>query len=304
MPTMTQSGSTESGDPITVELRAIEPADAGECARIVYQAFGDVHDQHHFARDFPTPEAAEQLTSAFIAHPSIWGVVAESDGRIVGSNFVDERGAIRGVGPITVDGRAQGRGFGRRLMEAALARSKDAAGVRLFQDSFNAGSLSLYASLGFEVKEPAVVLSGTPRSGPTDGTAVRPLEEGDLGECESLCLRVHGFERTNELRDAIGAPVLAPFVAVRDGRITAYATTLTFFPAAYAVAETDDDMRALLLGALAAGEQPASFLLPTRQAGLFRLCLEEGLRVVKPMTYMAIGDYREPRGCWIPSVLY
>ena len=63
-------------------------------------------------------------------------------------------------------------------------------------------------------------------------------------------------------------------------------------------------MRALILGALAAGEAPASFLLPTRQAELFRWCLDEGLRVVKPMTYMAIGEYREPDGCWIPSVLY
>ena len=63
-------------------------------------------------------------------------------------------------------------------------------------------------------------------------------------------------------------------------------------------------MRALILGALAAGEQPASFLLPTRQAGLLRWCLAEGLRVIKPMTHMAIGEYPEPRGSWIPSVLY
>ena len=63
-------------------------------------------------------------------------------------------------------------------------------------------------------------------------------------------------------------------------------------------------MRALVLGALHAGEQPASFLLPTRQAALFRWCLAEGLRVVKPMTYMAIGAYREPAGRWIPSVSY
>jgi hypothetical protein len=25
---------------------------------------------------------------------------------------------------------------------------------------------------------------------------------------------------------------------------------------------------------------------------------------VKPMTYMSIGEYRQPDGCWIPSVLY
>lgn len=302
MPTMNERTATGRGT--GVELRPIEPADADECARIVYEAFGGIHDHHHFERDFPSLEAAEQLTNAFIAHPSIWGVVAESDGEIVGSNFVDERGPIRGLGPITVDPRAQGQGAGRRLMQAALERSRGAAGIRLFQDSFNVGSLSLYASLGFEVKEPAVVMSGRPRSGPAAGIEVRPLEQADVRECEQLCLRVHGFERTTELRDAIEVPVLSPFVAVRDGRITAYATTLTFFPAAYAVAESGDDMRALILGALAAGEQPASFLLPTRQAGLLRWCLEEGLRVVKPMTYMATGEHREPAGPWIPSVLY
>jgi len=300
----TTNERTATGRGTGVALRPLEPADADECARIVYEAFGGIHDHHHFERDSPSLEAAEQLTSAFIAHPSIWGVVAESDGEIVGSNFVDERGPIRGLGPISVHLKAQGLGVGRRLMEAALERSEETRGIRLFQDSFNVASLSLYASLGFEVKEPAAVISGTPRSSPAAGVEVRPLEEEDLQACEDLCLMVHGFERTNELRDAIEVPVLCPVAAVRDGRITAFATTLTFFPAAYAVAETEDDMRALILGALAAGEEPASFLLPARQAGLLRWCLEEGLRVVKPMTYMAIGEYRQPTGCWIPSVLY
>jgi GNAT superfamily N-acetyltransferase len=302
MPGTTDSTGTARG--ALIELRSIEPADRDECARILYEAFGGLHDYHRFPRDFPTLEVAQQLPSSFIAHPAIWGVVAEAEGRIVGSNFLDERGSITGVGPITVDPKAQGHGVGRRLMKAVMERGAGARGMRLFQDSFNMQSLSLYASLGFEVKEPAVVMSGTPRSGPPAGIEVRPLEEGDLEQCESLCLTVHGFERTNELRDAIQLPVFSPAVALRDGRITAYATTLTFFPAAYAVAETEDDMRALITGALAAGDEPASFLLPTRQAGLFRWCLSEGLRAVKPMTYMSIGEYREPDGCWIPSVLY
>lgn len=301
--TQTTEAGPSAGD-ATVELRAIEPGDAGECARIVYEAFGGIHDHHRFVRDFPTLEAAKQLVGAFIVHPSIWGVVAERDGRIVGSNFLDERGPVRGLGPITVDPQARGLGVGRRLMWAALERSRQAAGVRLLQDSFNVGSLSLYASLGFEVREPAVVMSGRPKSGPVAGIEVRPLEERDIGECEGLCVAVHGFERTRELRDAIEHPAISPFAAVRNGRITAYATTLTFFPAAYAVAKTADDMRGLLLGALAAGDEPGSFLLPTRQADLFRWCLDDGLRVVKPMTYMTIGAYREPAGAWIPSVLY
>ena len=298
----TESKRTRSAEGIVV--RAIEPADGDECARIVYEAFAGVHDHHRFPRDFPTLEAASQLTGSFIAHPRIWGVVAEADERIIGSNFLDERGPIRGVGPITIDPDVQGRGVGRRLMEEVIARGAEARGIRLFQDAFNMQSLALYASLGFEVREPAVVMIGTPKSGPPGGIQVRPLEESDVEECERLCLSVDGFERTSELRDAIQTPALSPVVAVRDGRITAYATTVTFFPAAYGVAETEDDLCALIAGALEAGEVPASFLVPTRQAGLFRWCLSQGLRPIKPMTYMTLGEYREPDGGWIPSVLY
>ena len=61
---------------------------------------------------------------------------------------------------------------------------------------------------------------------PVDGVEVRPVKEDDLDECEALCKKVHGFERTNELRDATHA--FAPVVAERDGRIVAYATTVSF----------------------------------------------------------------------------
>jgi GNAT superfamily N-acetyltransferase len=287
-----------------IVVRAVEPADGDECARIVYEAFAGVHDYHRFPRDFPTVEAASQLTGSLIAHPRFWGVVAEADGRIVGSNFLDERGPVLGVGPITIDPDVQGCGVGRRLMEEVIGRGAGARGIRLFQDSFNMQSLALYASLGFEVREPAVVMTGTPEGGPPSGIEVRSLEEGDVAECERLCLRVHGFERTDELRDAFRAPMLSPVVAVRDGRITAYATTVTFFPAAYGVAETEDDMCALIAGALVGGEVPASFIVPTRQGVLFRWCLSQGLRPIKPLTYMTLGEYRKPQGGWIPSILY
>jgi GNAT superfamily N-acetyltransferase len=287
-----------------VELRPIEPDDRDATARIVYDAFAGIADHHRFPRDFPTLEAATGLVDIFISHPSIWGVVAERDGTIVGSNFLDERGPVRGVGPITVDPTAQAAGLGRRLMQAVIERGKDAAGIRLLQDSFNMGSLALYASLGFEVAEPVVVMGGRPRVTPPQDVEVRPLVHDDVDEAERLYVSVHGFERTNELRDALEAPGLQPFAAFRDGRLVAYATTLSFFPAAYGVAETQDDMAALAAGALAATDAPASFLLPTRQHELFRWCLQAGLRTVKPMTYMTMGDYRRPRGAWMPSVLY
>src|SRR5687767_6815276 len=202
------------------------------------------------------------MMGAWIPHPSVWGVVAEKDGRIVGSNFLDERSPIRGVGPITVDPEGQNGGVGRRLMEAVIERGEGAPGIRLLQDAFHMRSLCLYESLGFDVKEPVAVTTGKPRSGPVDAVEVRPLAEADIEECGALCERVHGFPRTNELPDALHA--MTPFVAVRDGRITAYSTSVSFWPMNHGVAETEDDMRALLLGAASATGEPLAFLVPLR----------------------------------------
>jgi predicted N-acetyltransferase YhbS len=296
---MTPTTSTAAASEVTI--REAAPADAEACARICFEAFGAIHDHHRFPRDFPALEAATGLMASWIPHPSVWGVVAEVDGRIAGSNFLDERGPIRGVGPITVDPQGQNTGVGRRLMQAVLERGKGAPGIRLLQDGFHMRSLSLYESLGFDVKEPVAVASGSPSSDRPDGVEVRALAEDDLDECEALCKQVHGFERTNELRDSLQA--FKPFVAVRDGRIAAYASSVSFWPMNHGVAQGDEDMQALLLGAAAAVDEPIAFLVPLRSE-LFRWALGAGLRLVKPMNLMALGEYREPRGAWFPSVLY
>jgi GNAT superfamily N-acetyltransferase len=305
MPSATQTApaNRQAAPQPDIRLRGIEPGDHEGVARIAYEAFAGIHDRHRFPRDFPTLDVARELVAAFSAHPSIWGVVAESDGRVVGSNFLDERGPVRGVGPITVDPDAQAAGVGRLLMEAVIERGARGDGIRLLQDSFNTASLALYSSLGFRVEEPVALISGTPRVTP-HGVDVRPLVAGDLSACEELHMSVHGFERTRELRDAVESPGLTPYAALREGRIVAYAATLHDFGAAYAVAESEDDLCALIAGAVEPDGPPASFLLPLHQRDLLRWCLAAGLRIVKPMNYMAIGRYRRPEGAWIPSVLY
>ena len=290
-----------TAQPKEVTLREARPEDLETSAQICFDAFGGIHDHHRFPRDFPALEAVTGMLQVWIGHPAIWGVVAEIDGRIVGSNFLDERDPIRGVGPITIAPEAQNAGVGRRLMDAVLERGRDAPGIRLLQDGFHMRSLSLYASLGFDVTASCVVMNGTPRGQSAEGVEVRPLTEDDLDECEALCKRVHGFGRTGTLRDAIRA--FTPFAALREGRVVAYTTTPTFWPMAHGVAESDEDMEALLLGAAAVAEEPLGFLVPLR-SGLFRWCLQQGLRAVKPMNLMSRGEYQEPRGSWFPSVLY
>jgi GNAT superfamily N-acetyltransferase len=284
-----------------VTLREAKPGDVEALAQIVFDAFGSIHDHHRFQRDFPTIDAAMGMMSAWIPHPQVWGVVAEADGRIVGSNFLDERDSILGVGPITIAPDAQNAGVGRKLMEAVVERGKDADGIRLLQDGFHMRSLSLYTSLGFDAVAPCIVMTGTPRSGPVAGVQVRPLEESDLDACAAICEKVHGFPRSGALADA--AHAFNPYVAERDGRIVAYAAAPTFWPMSHGVAETEEDMKALLIGAGNESAEPIALLVPLL-SGLYRWALEEGLRAVKPMNVMALGSYQEPRGSWYPSVIY
>ena len=89
-------------------------------------------------------------------------------------------------------------------------------------------------------------------------------------------------------------------VVERNGRITGYATIIGFF--GHAVAETNDDLKALI-GAAKEFAGPG-FLLPTRNGELFRWCLTNGLRVTQPMTLMSKGEYKEPVGAFLPSILY
>ncbi len=285
-----------------IQLRPVAPGDAEACGRIIYEAFKGVSGRHGFRPDFPSAEAATGFAAHFIADPSVYGVAAEGGGRVVGSNFITEWDSIRGVGPITVDPDAQARGTGRRLMEAVIERGRNGAGVRLVQDSYNVASLSLYASLGFDVKEPLALLEGSIEGDAPAGFEVRRMGEGDLGAVNELCRKVHGFDRAGELQSL--GPALQPFVAVRAGSVTAYASAPNSWPLGHAVAEDEEGMCALLAGASMQSGAPLSFLLPTRQAGLFRWCLGRGLRVVKTMTLMALGEYVEPRGSYLPSVLY
>jgi len=289
---------------MNIKIRPMKPEEAGTCGRICYEAFKNLADCHGFPPDFPSPEFAIRLAQSFATNPEVYSIVAENeDGEIVGSNHLWEFDEIRAVGPVSVDPHKQSKGAGRKLMEAVIERGRDAAGIRLVQDAFNTASMSLYASQGFDVKEPLVMVTGAISGALPAGTEVRPIQAEDYAGCSELCRKIHGIERTGELKNT--PPFLTSFVAVRDGRITAYASAPHFWVLNYAVAETEEDMHAVLTGTgnLSNG-QPLSFLLPTRQTNLFRWCLKQGMRVVKSMTLMSMGKYEEPRGCFLPSVGY
>jgi GNAT superfamily N-acetyltransferase len=286
--------------PSPIGVRQAVDDDWLECGRVCYEAFARLADRHGFPHDFPTVEAASLPIRWMINHPEFYGIVAEQDGRILGSLFMDERGAIHAIGPISVDPTAQNAGVGRLLTSTAIERWRRSGkpGVRLVQIAYHNRSLSLYTKLGMDVKESFAAMYGEPIRERMPGYDVRPGTPRDQAACDDLCLRVHGHTRAGEVREAIEGGTLR--VVERLGRITGYTTKINYF--AHSVAETNDDLEALI----AAAEELATpgYLVPLTNGELFRWSLAHGMRVFFVVNLMALGIYQEPRGAYLPSVGY
>lgn len=111
--TMIGSVSPSAGVLAPIKLRPGTPDDGPAGGRIAYDAFGLISSGHNFPNDFPSVEIAIRELTSLLTNPGFYSVVAEIDGHVVGSNFLDERSSIAGLGPITVDPKVQNRQVGR-----------------------------------------------------------------------------------------------------------------------------------------------------------------------------------------------
>ncbi|MGH9688931.1 MAG: GNAT family N-acetyltransferase [Candidatus Acidiferrales bacterium] len=293
--------STTTATATAAQIRRARPEDAATCGKICWEAFNTVADQHRAPREMPPdPQMAIGLLSRIFSHPKFYCVVAEQKGRAIGSNCLDERGPISGVGPITVDPAVQNAGVGRQLMEAVVARSNEQkfAGCRLLQAGYHMRSLSLYTKLGFIERETVVRMQGPPIKKIMPEYSFRQATAADAAACNALCFRVHGHMRAGELADAIAQGNVT--VAEHDGRLVGYTTGLDYF--GHTVAESNRDLIAIL--AQAPSLEGRGIMVPVRNHEVFSWCLNHGLRSQHLNTLMTIGVYNEPQGAWLPSILY
>jgi hypothetical protein len=166
------------------------------------------------------------------------------------------------------------------------------------QTAYHYRSLSLYAKLGFAVRETLSVFQGSPRSTGAYGASVRQATDDDIADCDDVCRQVHGHDRHGELYHWVSLGTAR--VVERGGRITGYATGFGYFY--HGVGLTDDDVIALLASA---GEIAGlGILVPSRNTRLMAWCLANGLKIVQQSTLMSIGLYNEPQGSWLPSIGY
>src|SRR5215217_1776694 len=187
---------------MSIRLVTAEPHHVSELGRICFEAFREVHDRGCGTRDFPTVDFAQQVLGMLVQRDDFYRVSALDDGRVVGSNFLSLMDPVAGVGPITVDPSYQGQGVGRALMQNVMdyAQHNNIEQVRLFHDSFNLASLSLYASMGFDTKDSVALMQATPAA--EADNSVRPITEPDLPAIEELSKRIYKNSRRNEVAAA------------------------------------------------------------------------------------------------------
>src|ERR1700678_645526 len=101
-----------------IRIRPATAEDASACGKMSYDPLFSISQAHGFPCDLPSPEVPIGFLSMLFSAPGFYAIVAEIHGRVIGSNVLDERSIVHGVGPITIDPTVQNHGSGRKLMQA------------------------------------------------------------------------------------------------------------------------------------------------------------------------------------------
>jgi predicted N-acetyltransferase YhbS len=285
-------------------IRPIEQNDAESCGKIGYEAHKAISSAHGYPSEQPSEEFGIGLIRRLLGNPNSWGVLAERQGKTLGSIFLHRfpPSPVAVIGPLTVDPSAEG-GVGRMLMDAALtqARKQKHDQVRLVQSPSHIRSFVLYTKSGFTLREPLFLMEGQPiKGGNTTSSAKVHLvsDDNDISVCNKLCKSVYGFSREMELRQAKDQGVAT--MIEQGGVITGYAAGIGIF--GHAVAKSNEELKALIANASAI--LGPGFFAPARNYELINWLLENGFQIGWPANLMTIGPYREPQTPFLPSLAY
>lgn len=288
---------------LTVTTPAIRPMEAGDadaCGRVAFEAHQHVATLHHTPPEHPTVEFSIAMFSTKLRDPRCTGWVSERAGQVVGSVFLNTfTPTVAAIGPLTVLPACEG-GVGRALMQQALehASASGVDSVRLVQSPSHLRSLALYASLGFEVREPLAMTSGALPEHGIAGAATRRATAADIPQCDAVAARTTGVCRHSELHQAIERGTAT---VIERGRVVrGYSTGVGI--TGHVVADTTEDLIALLCGT---PRLPGpGFFVPIRNGMLLQWSLASGLRLAWPALLMTKGTYAPVTGAYVPSIAF
>jgi ribosomal protein S18 acetylase RimI-like enzyme len=281
-------------------IRPMEAADADACGRVAFEAHQHVAALHHTPAEHPTVEFSIGMFTTKLRDPRCTGWVSERSGRVVGSVFLNAfTPTVAAIGPLTVLPACEG-GVGRALMRKALeyASASGVDSVRLVQSPSHLRSLALYASLGFEVREPLAMTTGAVPEHGSPGAVTRQATGADIPDCDAVANRTTGVCRHSELQQAIARGTAT--VIERAGVVRGYSTGIGI--TGHIVADTTEELIALLSGT---PRLPGpGFFLPLRNARLLQWALASGLRLGWPALLMTKGTYAPATGAYVPSIAF
>lgn len=229
--------------------------------------------------------------------------VAEHDGAIAGVAQALVRGPVWGFSLFAVAAEVQGRGVGRRLLEAALTHGGDAVRGWIVLSTELPAAMRRYARAGLDL-HPAVAARGIADRSRMPGVAARVQDAGEAGLAlaDELGRRVRGAGHARDL------PVF-----LRNGF-----RLLTFDDRAFAVlaptgvvsllaARDPEAAQAVLWGAFAAAPPGATVgvdFLTAAQQWAFPVVLDAGLALSPDGPVFLRGDVGPfapyvPSGAWL-----
>ena len=192
------------GNTMNLTLRLGRPDDTHRCGTIFYEAFKVIAEYHGFPRDSSGPERGIANFARWLSHPGYHVIVTELDGHIVGSNVLDERSTIVGLGPLRSILRSKTARSGANLCRPYSSgwRSARLLGCGWSKLPITTGlspCIRRWASKSASRLSRYRATIGRAGSWPHGTSGHR----GDLDGCNALCRRIHGHDRGGELLDAM-----------------------------------------------------------------------------------------------------
>ena len=290
---------------MSLVIRPIKYNDAKNCGKIGYQAHKTISSAHGYPSEQPSEEFGIGLIRSLLENPNSWGVLAERQGKTLGSIFLHKfpPSPVAVIGPLTVHPSAEGGGVGRMLMDAALTQAyeQNYDQIRLVQSPSHIRSFVLYTKCGFTLREPLLLMQGQPLKNinNTSSANFHPVRnDNDVSVCNELCKSVHGFSRELELRQAKDHGVAT--MIEQDGVVTGYAAGLGIL--GHAVAKSNEELKALIINASAI--LGPGFFVPARNHELVNWLFKNAFQIGWPANLMTIGPYQDPVTPFLPSLAY
>jgi GNAT superfamily N-acetyltransferase len=190
------------------------------------------------------------------SHPTCRPVVAEHDGKIVGTGVGTASGMVGWVGTIWVAEAHRGRGLGRALTEAVIDALEDVGCRTLLLVSTRAGR-PIYERMGFELQTWYVTMEAPGTAGTEAARVdprVRPFVTADLPAMAALDRIATGEDRRHLLK-RFASPETARVLSGLDGDLEALLVRAPWGGGATIASGSDAAMR--LLASRRAATDPA-----------------------------------------------